>query len=102
MVDLGISYEVWVVGNRSHLHFFGPCAQWLNSLRPDAGVVWCDLSKYGRLQNDDLNNIMEAVRHILQHAPSHMVAVVIVPVLTSAKVASGLRGEVRPLCIALE
>ena len=69
--------------------------QWLNGLRPDAGVIWCDLSKFGRLQNDDLNDIVEATRVLLQHAPDLMTAVFIVPVLSSAKVANGLRGEVR-------
>ena len=72
----------------------------MNSIRPDAGVIWVDFSKFGRLQNEELNSISEAVRVLLQHLPSKLVAVLVVPVLPSAKVANGIRGEVRILSLS--
>ena len=74
-----------------------PSLQWMNSVRPDAAVVWADLTKLGRLKSDDVNEICDLIRSILSHSPGIMVGVLIVPVLASSKVASGLRGEIRLL-----
>ena len=67
--------------------------KWINSLRPDGVIVWADLTKSGRLQKDDFDNITEAIRNLLQHNPSKMSGVIIVPVLPSDRVAAGIRGE---------
>ena len=63
----------------------------MNACRPDAAIIWADLSKFGQ---DDFNHVTEAIRVLLQHMPSRSAAVVIVPLLPSAKVVAGLRGEV--------
>ena len=68
----------------------------MNSVRADAGVIWVDLTKFGRLQNDDMNNVVDVVRNLLTHSPKTMCAIIVVPILWSAKVVNGIRGEVRP------
>ena len=67
----------------------------MNSIRPDGAIIWADMTKFGRVQNDDLNAVAEALRSLLQHAPKIMIGIIIAPVLTSARVAGGIRGEVR-------
>ena len=75
--------------------YYNPSLQWMNAHRPDAVIVWSDLTKYGRLQTDDMNNRAEAVRVILNHWPNVSIGVIIVPVLSSSKVGAGVRGELR-------
>ncbi|CAE7247969.1 unnamed protein product [Symbiodinium pilosum] len=44
----------------------------MNGIRADAGVIWVDLTKFGRLQNDDMNNVVDVVRNLLTHSPKTM------------------------------
>ena len=71
--------------------------QWLNSMRPDAAVIWADLTKFGRLTGDAVNDVAEVMRKLLAHEPGIMVGVLIIPILASAKLARGIRGEIRLL-----
>ncbi|CAE7499646.1 unnamed protein product [Symbiodinium sp. CCMP2592] len=71
--------------------------QWMNGTRPDAVIVWADLTKFGRVSNDTVNDLAELMRGVLQHSPQRSVGIIIVPVLASAKVANGIRGEIRRL-----
>lgn len=57
--------------------------------------MWCDLTKFGRLQSETLNDIAELLRGILAHSPSRMAGILIVPVLASSRVGNGIRGEIR-------
>ncbi|CAE7234450.1 unnamed protein product [Symbiodinium sp. CCMP2592] len=71
--------------------------KWLNASRPDAAIVWADLTKFGRLQTEVLNEVSELLRGVLSHSPQIMVGIVVVPVLSSSRVGNGIRGELRRL-----
>ena len=60
-------------------------------------MIWADLTKFGRLTSDAVNDVAEVMRKLLSHKPDIMVGVLIVPILASAKLAGGIRGEIRLL-----
>lgn len=60
-------------------------------------VVWADLTKFGRMDNKQLNWATGIIEKALSKTPAKSIAIVIAPHLTSEKVSNGSRGEIRSL-----
>ena len=75
----------------------GPSLQFIDdNSREDAGfLVWCDMTKLGRLSNHDLTHTVDIIASVLQRKPTHSAAFLVAPHLPSEKVVGGLRGERR-------
>ena len=80
-----------------------PC-QFIGTLRKDekfrdgGGIcVWADFTKFGKVTNNDLNDVLECVKSTLSRLPEKSMAFVICPHLISEKVQvqNNLRGEIR-------
>ena len=56
-------------------------------------IIWVDLSKMGRVCNNFLNAMADVLQVLLRH--SRVCSVVIAPLLASAGVLHGSRGELR-------
>ena len=61
-------------------------------------IVWCDLMKAGRLTGNDVNDYVELIGGVLNKGGPRATAIVVAPFLTSEKVTSGHRGELRLVC----
>lgn len=64
---------------------------------PTVFVVWADLTKFGRMDNKQLNWATGIIEKALSKTPAKSIAIVIAPHLTSEKVSNGSRGEIRSL-----
>jgi hypothetical protein len=58
-------------------------------------VVWVDLTKFGRVQQNVLASLVDVTHSILRNNPQRSCAFVLAPVLTSTRVLRGMRGECR-------
>lgn len=77
--------------------FYDPALQFVDeaSRSSTALLVWCDLTKLGRVSNNDLNNAIDLISNALTKNPTKSVAFVLAPHLVSERVTNGLRGERR-------
>lgn len=88
--------------SQNNLHvtesFFTACpCQFLEEAgsRGAGTLIWCDLSKLGRVSNNELNNLTDLIANIVKKKPVDSVAFLVAPVLCSEKISNGLRGERR-------
>eukprot|EP00435_Cladocopium_sp_Y103_P038374 s1039_g10.t1 len=74
--------------------------QFIAARKPSSGppqgvVVWADLTKFGRMDNKQLNFAVAVLDKVLSKNPTTGVGIVLAPHLVSEKVTGGLRGEIR-------
>ena len=60
-------------------------------------IVYCDMTKLGRPSQLEVSNMATYVKWALELNPSKSCAIVVAPLLSSATVVGGLRGEFRSL-----
>ena len=60
-------------------------------------IVWADMTKFGRMDNKQLNFATAIIHKVLSLNPTTAIAIVLAPHLTSEKVSGGHRGEIRHL-----
>lgn len=58
-------------------------------------IVMCDLTKLGRLSQNDINTTCNYLKFALELNPMRSCGVVLAPLLSSSAVVGGLRGEMR-------
>ena len=80
--------------------------QFIAARKPTSGpaqglLVWADLTKFGRMDNKQLNFATAVLDKVLSKNPTTAVGIILAPHLVSEKVTGGLRGEIRFLALRL-